>query len=390
MNNMKHITNLLKPVGIVAVLMAFWSCGAPKEQLHHAPDWVMGGFVRPAGVNPVIEPDTTTTFLDPMTGEQVHWENNDTFNPAAVVKGDSIYVLYRAEDKTGVKIGHRTSRLGLAASADGVHFSRQDTPVFYPGDDSQRAFEWPGGTEDPRIAETEDGTYVMFYTQWNRDVPRLGVATSKDLKNWTKYGPIFSKSKVLPELVNTSHKSASIVTKLENGKQVITKINGKYWMYWGEHGVCGATSDNLVDWEPVVDEKGELKAFISPREGYFDSSLTECGPPAIMTDKGILLLYNGKNHPEKGDTRFNRGTYSAGQVLFDSNDPGKVLERMDVPFLRPMEDFEKSGQYVDGTVFIEGLVYFQQKWFLYYGCADSKVGVAIYDPENPAVLDPLP
>ena len=63
---------------------------------------------------------------------------------------------------------------------------------------------------------------------------------------------------------------------------------------------------------------------------------------------------------------------------------------MDVPFLRPMEAFEKSGQYVDGTVFIEGLVYFQQKWFLYYGCADSKVGVAIFDPEKPAALDPLP
>ena len=140
----------------------------------------------------------------------------------------------------------------------------------------------------------------------------------------------------------------------------------------------------------MVDEKGELKAFISPREGYFDSSLTECGPPAILTDEGILLLYNGKNHPVKGDKRFNKGTYSAGQVLFDSQDPTRVLQRMDVPFLRPMEDFEKSGQYVDGTVFIEGMVYFRGKWLLYYGCADSKVGVAIFDPKKPANFDPLP
>jgi predicted GH43/DUF377 family glycosyl hydrolase len=55
-----------------------------------------------------------------------------------------------------------------------------------------------------------------------------------------------------------------------------------------------------------------------------------------------------------------------------------------------MEPFEKSGQYVNGTVFIEGLVYFQNKWFLYYGCADSKVGVAVYDPTAPAPADPLP
>ncbi len=385
------MTFFLKSLSLLALLVAFSSCRAQHQQRQHtAPDWVMGGFTRPAGVNPVIEPDSSTTFMDPMSGEQVHWEDNDTFNPAAAVKGDSIYVIYRAEDKTGIKIGHRTSRLGLASSADGINFSRLSKPVFYPDADSQKEFEWPGGTEDPRIAQAPDGRYVMFYTQWNRKVPRLGVAVSTDLKTWVKHGPIFSKSKVLPTLVDKPHKSASIVTELVGDKQVISKVNGKYWLYWGEHGVYGATSDNLIDWEPVVKANGELHAFISPREGYFDSSLTECGPPAIKTDKGILLLYNGKNHPEKGDKRFNRGTYSAGQVLFDANDPTKVIQRMDVPFLRPMEAFEKSGQYVDGTVFIEGLVYYKKKWFLYYGCADSKVGVAVYDPENPTHLDPLP
>src|SRR5690606_359982 len=235
----------------------------------------------------------------------------------------------------------------------------------------------PGGVEDPRIAVTEDGTFVVFYTQWNRDTPRLGVATSKDLRTWEKHGPIFAKSKYT-KLMETSHKSASILTTLKNDKLVVTKINGKYWMYWGEHGVKGATSENLIDWEPVLDDKGELAKFIETRPGYFDSALTECGPPAILTDKGIVLLYNGKNHDEKeqADSRFTLGTYSAGQVLFDKNDPTKVLDRLDTPFLRPMEDFEKSGQYVDGTVFLQGLAYYKSKWFLYYGCADSKVGVA--------------
>ena len=35
-----------------------------------------------------------------------------------------------------------------------------------------------------------------------------------------------------------------------------------------------------------------------------------------------------------------------------------------------------------GTVFIEGLVFHNQKWFLYYGCADSRVAVAVYDPSK--------
>jgi predicted GH43/DUF377 family glycosyl hydrolase len=69
-------------------------------------------------------------------------------------------------------------------------------------------------------------------------------------------------------------------------------------------------------------------------------------------------------------------------MLTDLNDPMKVIARLDVPFFRPMEDFEKSGQYANGTVFIEGLVYFKGKWYLYYGCADSQVGMAIYDPHR--------
>jgi predicted GH43/DUF377 family glycosyl hydrolase len=44
---------------------------------------------------------------------------------------------------------------------------------------------------------------------------------------------------------------------------------------------------------------------------------------------------------------------------------------------------------VNGTVFIEGLVLFKGKWFLYYGCADSKVGVAVYDPGIRMNGDPI-
>jgi beta-1,2-mannosidase len=352
------------------------------------PAWAFGGFTRPAGVNPIISPKPSSQFLDPMTGQMVAWESNDTFNPGATIKDGKVVVLYRAEDSSGVRIGERTSRLGYAESSDGLRFTRKDKPVFYPADDSQKEFEWPGGCEDPRVAVTEEGTYVVFYTQWNRKTPRLGVATSKDLQQWTKHGPIFRNAK--SGVFNEPHKSASIVTMVKNGRQVITKVNGKYVLYWGELGVFMATSDDLINWQPLLDGSGKPKALISPRAGFFDSDLTECGPPAVLTDKGILLLYNGKNNPTKGDPRFNGNAYCAGQVLFDKADPTKAIGRLDVPFLRPMEPFEKSGQYVDGTVFIEGLVYFKNKWFLYYGCADSKVAVAIFDPANPAPADPLP
>lgn len=355
------------------------------------PDWALGGFVRPEKANPIITPNPSNQFACPMQDKKIGWEESDVFNPAATVKDGKIYVLYRAEDNSATGIGKRTSRIGLAESEDGIHMKRRKTPVMYPDKDNMKEYEWEGGCEDPRVTMTEDGLYVMAYTSWNRKVARLCIATSRDLVKWEKHGPAFTKA-YNGRFKDIFCKSGSMVTEIKNGKQVLTKIDGKYFMYWGEHAVYAATSDDLVNWTPILDEKNELATVIKPRPQYFDSALTECGPPAILTDKGIVLLYNGKNqtNDSKRDKRFTAGAYCAGQILTDPKEPLKVLQRLDVPFFRPMASFEKNGQYVDGTVFIEGLVFFKNKWYLYYGCADSQVSVAIYDPAKKTPGDQIP
>ena len=355
------------------------------------PDWALGGFVRPEKANPIITPNPSNQFDCPMQDKKIGWEESDVFNPAATVKDGKIYVLYRAEDNSATGIGKRTSRIGLAESEDGIHMKRRKTPVMYPDKDNMKEYEWEGGCEDPRVTMTEDGLYVMAYTSWNRKVARLCIATSHDLVKWEKHGPAFAKA-YNGRFKDIFCKSGSMVTTIKDGKQVLTKIDGKYFMYWGEHAVYAATSDDLVNWTPILDEKNELATVIKPRPQYFDSALTECGPPAILTDKGIVLLYNGKNqtNDSKRDKRFTAGAYCAGQILTDPKERMKVLQRLDVPFFRPMASFEKSGQYVDGTVFIEGLVFFKNKWYLYYGCADSQVSVAIYDPAKKTPGDQIP
>ena len=355
------------------------------------PDWALGGFVRPEKANPIITPNPSNQFDCPMQDKKIGWEESDVFNPAATVKDGKIYVLYRAEDNSATGIGKRTSRIGLAESEDCIHMKRRKTPVMYPDKDNMKEYEWEGGCEDPRVTMTEDGLFVMAYTSWNRKVARLCIATSHDLVKWEKHGPAFAKA-YNGRFKDIFCKSGSMVTTIKDGKQVLTKIDGKYFMYWGEHAVYAATSDDLVNWTPILDEKNELATVIKPRPQYFDSALTECGPPAILTDKGIVLLYNGKNqtNDSKRDKRFTAGAYCAGQILTDPKEPMKVLQRLDVPFFRPMASFEKSGQYVDGTVFIEGLVFFKNKWYLYYGCADSQVSVAIYDPAKKTPGDQIP
>src|SRR6185503_2469589 len=198
------------------------------------------------------------------------------------------------------------------------------------------------------------------------------IATSKDLYHWKKYGSVFKKD---TSKINKWSKSGSIVCKYENGKAIAVKIQNKYYMYWGDTDIFLAVSDDLIHWTPVVNTDGSEKVF-GPRLNKFDSRLVESGPPAMLTDSGIVLIYNSMNLGSNGDTTLPEGTYAASQILFDKNNPAKVIDRMDTYFMKPDKPYEITGQ-VNHVCFVEGLVNYKGKWFLYYGTADSKIAVAV-------------
>jgi len=350
--------------------------------------WTLVPFKKIDSVNPILSAGTGEFFC-PILQRKIKWENKDVFNPAVVVRNGNIYMLYRAEDTIGKHAG--TSRLGLAVSTDGLHFKRNPEPVFFPGNDAQKVYEWEGGCEDPRIVEDENGTYILTYTAYDGDKARLMIASSKDLITWTKHGHAFGKV-YDGKYVNKWSKSGSIVATYRNdGKIVATKINGKYWMYWGDVNIWAATSDDLLTWTPVLYSNGEkaeielrhnsveipeVKIIFGPRKKKFDSDLVEPGPPAMITDKGIVLIYNSRNIPSIGDSTLSEGTYTASQILIDNADPTKVIERMETYFLKPDKPYEITGQ-VNHVCFVEGLVKFNNTWYMYYGTADSKIAVAV-------------
>ena len=364
----------MKSRGVLTICLLAVALAAGAEAAHQ--NWQIGPFTRPATGNPVIAPNAASVFADPIRGSAVHWEALHTFNPAAVVRNGKIDVLYRAEDNTGaMQIGMHTSRLGLAESADGIHFERRGTPVFYPAKDDEQAREWPGGVEDPRIVEAEDGTYVLTYTQWNRRTYSVGIATSTDLEHWAKHGPAFLAAKG-GKYAQLKYKSAGIVTALRDGRLKAARIRGQYWMYWGEGAIHLATSQDLVHWAPVENAQGEPIEVLRPRPAHFDSSFPEVGPPPVLTGAGIVVLYNGKNAAAGGDPTLPAATYAAGEALFAADDPAHLIQQTEQPVLKPELPYEKTGQYAAGTTFAEGLVFFHDQWFLYYGCADSLVAVA--------------
>jgi predicted GH43/DUF377 family glycosyl hydrolase len=350
-------------------------------------DWALLPFVKIDSVNPILGPGHGS-FIDPILKEKVLWEEKDVFNPAIVNRNGKIYMLYRAQDKTGKPSG--TSRIGLAVSSDAMHFTRMPRPVFYPANDTYKKLEWTGGCEDPRIVEDSAGTYYMTYTAYDGVTARLLVATSTDLQHWKKHGSVFAKAYGGKYAVKWSKSGSIVSTYNKDGKVVAAKINGKYWMYWGDTQIWCAQSDDLINWTPVEMNTGEhppvklrsqalnmplLKIALPTRAGKFDSDLVESGPPAMLTDKGILLIYNSRNDHSFGDKNLADGTYAAAEVLFDKTNPLRILKRMDTWFIKPEKPYEISGQ-VNQVCFVEGLTAFKGKWFLYYGTADSKIAVA--------------
>jgi predicted GH43/DUF377 family glycosyl hydrolase len=349
--------------------------------------WTLLPFNKLDSVNPILVPGTGRFFC-PLRKKQVLWEQKDVFNPAIVVRDQKVMMLYRAQDTSGRPGG--TSRIGLAESPDGIHFTRRPEPVLFPGEDPWKKYEWEGGCEDPRVVEDSLGNYIMTYTAYDGKLARLMVARSRDLIHWVKEGPAFAKASDGKYLDKWS-KSGSIVSRYDGGKIIATRVHGKYWMYWGDQYIWAAVSDDLVNWQPVEMQQGEkppvelrgqalampdLKIVVPTRKKKFDSDLVESGPPAMLTDRGILLIYNARNIPTIGDSSLAEGTYAAGEVLMDKNDPVRVIDRTADYFMRPDKPYERTGQ-VNQVCFLEGLARFRDMWFLYYGTADSKIAVAI-------------
>jgi beta-1,2-mannosidase len=310
-------------------------------------DFPMGPFEKYRN-NPILAPQ----------GDM--WEAKDLFNPTAVVKDGKIYLLYRAEDNTGIGEWNGTSRIGLAVSEDGIHFDRHPEPVLAPTE----PYELPGGCEDPRVTKVDE-TYYLTYTAFNGTNAVLCLATSKDLYNWEKHGVLF------PEWTGGSDTVWS-----KSGAILAQPINGKYVMYFGDTSIWIAYSEDLLHWTPVKDPVFTPSA----NSNAFDSALIEPGPEPLLTDEGILLLYNAARIiTELDDPSVGKLRYSTGQVLLSKEDPEKVIRRTREPFLVPGLHDEIVGQ-VDNVVFVEGLVQCQGIYYLYYGMADSKIGVAMYQP----------
>jgi beta-1,2-mannosidase len=372
-------------LSVILSIILFQSCGPQiKVDREAIPDWGLGPFERDTTA-PLFGSEGNRTFDCPITRKPVKWEEKGVLCACAVVKDGKVYLFYRAEDNSRLP-RWGTSRIGMAVSEDGKNFVRQADPVLFPDNDFMLKYEWPGGCQDPRIVKTEDEKYVLTYTSWDGKFARLSIAISSDLIHWEKKGLVFNQYGGV-KYNDSWTKAGAIVCRQEGDQFIATRINDKYWMYYGEYGLHIATSTDLVNWKVQEDSSGNPLTVLPLIPGKWNSYVTESGPFACITDKGILMLVNGGTRNGLPDFGLKGAVWAMGQVLFDKKDPTKVVGRTTKDFFHPERDYEIKyvGEHGGGNsnvTFIEGLIWFRNEWRFYYGCADSFVASAVYTPKN--------
>lgn len=271
------------------------------------------------------------------------WECGAVFNCATVFDGEMVHLLYRAIGEYDTYI----SRLGYAFSIDGFNFERSDKPVFEPKEKYERF-----GCEDPRVTQIDNKFYITYTAlssrAWSGKGNRVALAATMDFRSFERHGII------LPDMEN---KDAVIFPE---------KVKGKYVMYHRTMpNIWIGYSDNLKEWY-------NHKIVMSPREGLWDCKKIGAGPPPIKTEQGWLLFYHGVDE---------KRVYRLGVALFDLNDPSRLIARQEEPILEPEEPWELKGD-VPTVVFNCGAIEKDGMYYVYYGGADTVIGVATVSKEE--------
>lgn len=254
--------------------------------------------------------------LNPILTAQtdLSWANKKVYNAAAVLINNDYHLFFRAIGQDYV------SRIGHASGKDGANFKVESEPVFMPLE------KWEvKGCEDPRITKIEE-KYVMAYTAYDGLTARVAMANTVDFVTWSPRIVVFPdwrEGRWVDPDQQTWNKAAAVLPE---------KINGKYYLLFGDDNIWQAYSDDLVNWTPII------QPVLEPREGRFDSSYIEMGPPPILTDRGWLIIYHGI------DGRDSNRVYRLGAAIVEYDNPSKVIWRCKEPILEPTELFERIGQ----------------------------------------------
>ncbi|MEO5909897.1 MAG: glycosidase [Pelobium sp.] len=335
------------------------------------------------------------TIMEPEPSNKMEVEG--VLNPAVTRGPDGdLYLFPRLVAKDNF------SRIGIAK----VKFNEVGDPVgverlgmaLEPEADYEKRPNGGGGCEDARVTFVDPlNEYIMTYTAFGPNGPRIAVARSKDLIKWkrlglVKYSPykginfnginnkdasIFPYTIISPK----GHPSIGMLhrplfpgsTPEETNKNKSRTIDSHKESIWISYYNFGEDIDFQY---AKFTSNHRLAIPIEP----WESLKIGAGAPPLLTKLGWLIVYHGVHALEGSTDAKPKLCYSAGVMILSVDDPQKVIYRSQKPILIPELPEETIGT-IANVVFPTGIdcrsdIGQPNRIDVYYGMADNRIGVA--------------
>jgi len=296
------------------------------------------------------------------------------------------------------------SRVGLArvVVADGVPVGVERQGVVLAPDRGWERGATHSGVEDPRVTWVgELGLHVMTYVAYGPLGPRTAVAVSDDLRDWRRLGPVtfdyvdeldtdlglfhnkdttfFPEAVTAPDGVRSFavlhrpmwHIGATVPGEGSPLPAGVTDGRHSIWISYVPVDAVAADPRALARW-------GQHRPVAGPAFPFEELKIGG-GPPPRRVPEGWLLLHHGVTGViEDAFAQQQNVNYAAGGMILDADDPSRVVTRSAVPLLEAETDDERDG-IVPNVVFPTAIEEVDGVPFVFYGMADSKIGVARLD-----------
>jgi predicted GH43/DUF377 family glycosyl hydrolase len=350
---------------------------------------------------------TTTAFpysltragviMTPQEGNELEAEG--VLNPATGRTQDgTLYLLPRL-----VATGN-VSRVGIARVVieDGVPTGVEREGIVLEPDRGWERGASNAGVEDPRVTFIPRlGVHVMTYVAYGPLGPRTAIAYSSDLREWIRLGPaLFAYDDTLDMDLNLFHNKDTTFfpepVTAPDGVDSFAVLHRPMWDLGetkpGEGvrvpaGIEDTRQSIWISYIPVAAVLADIRALalwsghrlLAAPEFAFEELKIGGGPPPIRVPEGWLLLHHGvTGQIDNAFDQQQKVNYAAGAMILDGDDPSKVIARTEVPLLAAETEDERSG-IVPNVVFPTAIEEIDGQRFVFYGMADSKIGVARLD-----------
>lgn len=338
--------------------------------------------------------------MTPEAGNELEVEG--VLNPASGRTPDGdLYLLPRL-----VAAGN-VSRVGLARVVldDGVPVGVEREGVVLAPDAGWERGATSAGTEDPRVTWIAGlGLHVMSYVAYGPMGPKPALAVSENLRDWRRLGPLHFVYQPELDLDLNLFPNKDVVFFPEpvpgpDGVPSFAMLHRPMWdLGWvregeGVHLPAGVTDERpgiWISYVPVEDVLADINnlvhqhssTLVAMSEFEFEELKIGPGPAPVRVEEGWLLIHHGvRGMLVKGVDQQAGVNYAAGAMILDAGDPSKVLARTSEPILAPETEAETSG-IVPNVVFPTAIEEVDGVRYVFYGMADSAIGVARLDREE--------